>query len=285
MPRKFKLEGLETVEMSVVKRGANNKRVSMSKSLEEEMTFQEMLKKLLATKAEGEDALVASLKEGGATDEEIEIAKAHFRMQHSLKDKFSKEQFEAVARAAGYEVEKEEPAASENPPPAAPPSAVAKSASPEVQAYLKSLEDKAAVEKAAREELQKRVEKQEKDLQLKEFKTTVEKKYDKVPGKGTEEMAKQLQKAYDVSEEFGKELEEQWASIQKAMEESELMTTFGSTIKNAGAGAMEKLQSIAKENKASDETPEQAFAKACKDNPSLYQEYLNENPAQTGRRY
>ena len=64
------LTNLGTKELSLVRRGANNKRFALTKS-EDVMPLEELLKSVLETPAEGEDNLVASLKSAGADEEAI----------------------------------------------------------------------------------------------------------------------------------------------------------------------------------------------------------------------
>lgn len=106
MPVINMLTGVRTDEVSLVRRGANNRRFALTKSEDRDMKFPELLQSVLATKAEGEDELVATLKSADATDEAIEVAVAQYRFQNGFKDKLSPDTFATVAKAAGFEVSK-----------------------------------------------------------------------------------------------------------------------------------------------------------------------------------
>jgi hypothetical protein len=216
----------------------------------------------------------------------------------------SKELFGEVLKAAGFDVEKakaKEPMDDEEDKPfpgAAPPfggdkkKKVSKSHVPadmpaEMQAIFKAQQSemeglrKEAAETAAllQAERSQRI--------RKEYVEKCAEKFSHVPGMTTEEMGVMLQKAYEVSEEFGAQLEKQWTETNEAVRKSVLLRNQGVVATNDGAsGAWSKMQSLAKELVAKTEGLDEGHALdvVMKENPELYQEYLDENPAQSGRR-
>lgn len=278
------LTNLQTAEVSLVRRGANKKRFALTKSEGGEMSFGDVLKNVLETPAEGEDTLVQSLKAAGRDDESIEVARANFRLQNGFRDKLDPEDFGSIAKASGYEV----------PAKAAVPAeeSVKKSHVPaempaELQAVWKAQQEEMELLRKANEEASSQIVAIRKEAQRKELVAKCAAEYAHVPGMSSEQMGEMLQKAYEVGEAFGRQLEANWAQTSEALKKSELLRPAGrSGHADSEASALGKLNSIAKQYVAKDAglTKEKAFALALKKNPGLYEEYLAENPAQTGRR-
>lgn len=306
MPRRItKLTRIQTQEVSLVKRGANNKRFALTKSKESEMSFHELLKSVLETEAEGEGQLVESLKAAKASEEAIQCAIANYRLQNGFRDKLSKEEFAEVAKAAGYamlEKKKEEKEEEEDEeegkkpfPGAAPPfkkkktekSHVPADMPPEMERIFKEQQEELESLRKAYDETRERLEKEEKERVRKEYVAKCANAYSFVPGMTADAMGEMLQKAYDVSEEFGQQLEKQWQQTNEAISKSDLLTTQGLALSNDGRcdGAWAKMQNLAKQEiqKAEGGLSEaQALNQVMKEHPELYAEYLDENPRQTG---
>jgi len=296
------LTNVKTAELSLVRRGANNKRFALTKSKDETMKIAPLLATVLATVAEGEAELVTTLKAAGADEGAVEVAVANFRLQTGFKDQISKDEFAAVAKAAGFEVAKaskaEEDDTAEDPKkpgfmmngkkmapakkshvPADMPEEMRK-AFEEQSATLERLE-KEAKDKDAR------IEKIEKEAVLKEYVAKCATEFSHVPGMSAADMGDMLQKAYEVSEDFGKKLEKQWGDTSVAIKKSSLLNVQGAShATHDGASAWGKVEAIAKEYVEKDATlsMSKALDMAMQKNPELYNEYLNENPAQRGQR-
>lgn len=296
------LTGVKTRELSLVARGANNKRIAFTKSEDRNMKFADLVKTVLDTEAEGEKELIVTLKAASTSDEAIEVAVANFRLQSGFKDKLSKEAFAEVAKAAGFEVEKAKPnpfaeKAGETEDPKKPgffmngkKMPTAKSHTPvEMPAEMKKAFDEQKVELAAikKESAESKAEvvSLRKAAELKGHIAKCEKDFAYVPGLSSDEMGTKLQKAYEVSEDFGKAQEKEWATVSAALQKSTLLQTQGITHSTDGSSATGKAEAIAKEIRKGDPklTKEQAIAKAYEENPELYTEYLADNPAQTAR--
>ncbi len=294
------LTNVQTAELSLVRRGANNKRFALTKA-EDNMKFAELVKTVLNTEAEGESALIKTLKSAGADDEAVEIAVANFRLQSGFSDKLSKEGFAEVAKAAGYELAKakadhdddddddddDKPAflrgkkkkTDKSHVPADMPVEMQK-AFEDQQSTITRLEKEAKANSSQLETLRK-------DTERKEYVAKCVESYSHVPGMSSEEMGVMLQDAYEVSKDFGGKLEKQWEETSKALKESALLKTRGAAhATHDGSSPIGRLKTIAKDYKAKDPSmsEDKAFSKAMQDNPELYEEYLADNPAQTGRR-
>lgn len=291
------LTNVQTAEVSLVRRGANNKRIALTKS-EDDMDFQELLKTVLATEAEGEASLIKTLKAAKADEDTINAAVANFRLQNGFKDKLSKDVFGEVAKAAGFELakakakgegeededdmpfgdKKKKKVAKSHVPADMPPEmkAIFKSQQDEMEALRKENAETAEILKAERAERVR-----------KEYIQKCAADYTHVPGMNAEQMGEMLQKAYEVSEEFGAQLEKTWTDTHEAVKKSTMLANQGVIQTNDGSsGAWSKMQSLAKElvQKTEGLSEAKALDVVMKENPELYQEYLDENPAQVGRR-
>ena len=296
------LAGLSTGEISLVLRGANNKRNALVKSQEDAMKFAEMLKSVLATEAEGEAKFVETLK--GADENTISAAVAHYRMQHGFKDLVSKDMFAEVAKANGYELAKAAKAKAdhedddeENENPFAPKDKKKKKdkttkTAPVVEDLPENVQALFKAQSSQIEALEKSSEKDREDLRKertkrirKEYVHKCEKEYSHVPGMSADEMADMLLKSYAVSKEFGEGVEKQWKQTNEAVAKSNLLVAQGVIATNDGSsGAWAKMNAIAKS--MVDAKPglskSAAITAAIEANPQLYVDYLEENPAQRG---
>ena len=295
------LTGVKTRELSLVRRGANNKRIALTKSEDQHMDFAKLLKSVLATEAEGEKELIVTLKAAGANDEAVEIAVANFRLQAGFRDKLSKEHFSQVAKAAGFEISKaghedKDKAEDEEEDPKKPgffmngkKMPTAKSHTTEIPAEIqKTLDDqKAELQAVKKESAESKAEvaSLRKAGDLKDYISKCAKDFAHVPGMSSEERGAKLQKCYEVSESFGEEQEKEWATVSAALKGSDLLKAQGIASSSDGSSAMGKVEAIAKEirKNAPSLTKEQAMAEAWAENPELYTEYLADNPAQTAR--
>lgn len=296
-----KLTSVQTQEVSLVRRGANNKRFALTKSKEIDMSFHELLKSVLETEAEGEGQLIESLKAANANEDAIQCAIANFRLQNGFRDKLSKEEFAEVAKAAGYEMDKAKTPPDKDkdkakdkgkqPFPGAAPPFKAKSEksdmSPETERIFKEQQTEIEALRKAHEGTLEILEKERKERVRKEYIEKCASNYSFVPGMSAEEMGEMLQEAYETSEDFGERLEKQWKQTNEAVSKSQLLVNQGIVPKNDGqcATAWTKMNELAKQKiqKAEGGLSEaQALDQVMKEHPELYQEYLSENPAQTG---
>ncbi len=285
------LTNVQTGEVSLVRRGANNKRFALTKS-EYAMNINELVKTVLSTEAEGESALVSTMKSAGLDEDSIAVAVANFRLQSGFSDKFSKEAFAEVAKASGYEPAKGKKKKSEGEdededkkPSFMKSSTPADIPEPMRKAYEEQKATIARLQKEA-EENSTKLTALRKEAERKEYVAKCATEYAHVPGMSSEEMGGMLQDAYEVSKDLGEKLEKQWAETSKALKESALLKTAGAVTTHDGSSAWAKMQKMAAEAQKKDPSlgSGQAMTQVIKQHPDLYNEYLSENPAQTGGR-
>lgn len=274
------LGSLYTAELSLVRRGANNRRFAVTKGMD--MEFNEVLQSVLATEAEGEDKLVATLKSSGMDEDGVAAAVAQYRLQHGFKDKVSKDAFAVVAKAAGYEtVKKAEP-------PAPPAGSKPVGMPPEMEAVWKSQQDAIASANERSDKLERQLEAVQKDARRKDYVAKCQREFAHVPGMTAEQMAEMLLQAEAVGKEFAENLEKQWTATAEAVKKSALLRSGGVTgASPSGGSAWGKMEAMAKElvqKSAGELTSAKAMDQVMSSNPDLYQAYLQENPAQLGKR-
>jgi hypothetical protein len=282
---------VNTGELSLVPNGANDKRFAMRK--ENLMKFNETMKSVLETEAEGEADLIAAMEKAGVSEDDQAAAVAQYRMANGFSDVVSKETFALIAKAAGLEVEKAEHPDDDDDEEGKPkkpkkpfPGAAAQFGK-EAEVIRKEFEEKLAKSDERNEKLQKEVADIKRTTLRKELVVECEKDFAHVPGKSFEEMADMLLKAREVGEDFEKDLREQWKATAETVRKSALFETAGVTQRGGGAGSAEvQLDKLAKEHQK-DSSEKITFAKAydevIQDHPELYKQYLNEHPAQTQR--
>jgi hypothetical protein len=279
------LSNWQTREISLVKRGANKKRRFPVYKQETTMDPQmiEVLKSLLDESIEDETKLDQWIEKKKLNDKEAAAVKGAVRLLNGFSDNASiKKALDSMANLFGPE--------KPNPKPEPPKEPAKKSDDPEPnpspepqavpEAVQKALDDakKETVElkKALADETRKR-ERTELVAKCKEL-------YSHVPGLSTDEQADLL---LDAGEEGAKQIEKQWAATEEAIVKSELLRAGGTGGYDASGGdAGRKLEQLARtmvEKSTDGLTYEAAYVKAMDQHPELYQQYMDENPKQTGR--
>ncbi len=94
--------GLNTVEVSLVDRGANRKRFAFFKSEEKMAGMEEMFKVILDTEVANESKFEEIFKQDEMDDETKEAARAALRLLTAFKDKLPEDVVEKLAKAADY---------------------------------------------------------------------------------------------------------------------------------------------------------------------------------------
>ena len=282
-PRTITMLGsLYTAELSLVKRGANARRFAVTKGMD--MDLNEVMQTVLSTEAEGEKALVQTLKSAGLEDDAVQVAVAQYRLQHGFKDKVTKEAFAEVAKAAGYEpAKKPEPVSKSEPQRSTTPAGMP----PEMEAVWKAQQTALTEQKERADKMEAELAEVRKSAQRKDYVAKCEREFSHVPGMNAEQMADMLMQAHAVSKEFGESLEKQWAETAQVVKKSALLGSSGSRGSSDGGNAWDKMQGMVKElvQKSAGEISEaKALDIVMQQNPDLYQEYLGENPAQTAKR-
>lgn len=284
-----KLDSLQTAELSLVRRGANNRRFAVTKGMTN-MDVSEVLQSVLATEAEGEQAVIATLKSAGLEGDALDVAVAHYRLQNGFADKVDAEAFGTVAKAAGYLVEKTAPKPEKKEPEKKASDSVSHKPAgmpEEMEKVWKSQQDEIAALRAENETNRAELESVKKAAQRRDYVAKCEREYAHVPGMSSEEMADMLIQAESVSKSFAESLEKQWRETAEAVKKSALLRSSGSRGSDANGGdAWSRMESMAKERveKSAGKIDMAAAVEAVMaENPSLYEEYLAENPAQRAR--
>lgn len=303
---KTRLFDLEALEVSFVPRGANNRKILLTKSEKGEQ-MEDILKELLESDLENEGAIdekiEKSLPDEIRKDKEA-VAKVQATMKAAVKliqslgkrldDKDKDKLIGQLGNLAGFKkVAKEEPKADPKPP--------AKTADPkdpvkkedemdpkmkaQIETILKASDEK--IEKVQKENEALRVDvKKEQDLRItKEFEDKA-KSYGHLGGK-SKEIGLLLKEA---SENLPKAQYEQMVAIFKS---SDAKISAGNLFSERGAsgggeeaeGSVYAQVEVKKEEimKSNDKlTPEQAEEKVFERYPKLYSQYLDENPKQGG---
>lgn len=272
------LTAVRTREISLVRRGANNKRVALTKG--SEMKFEELVGKVISTEAEGEDKLAETLRKSGKDDQAIEAAVAQYRLAQGFADQIDKESFAEIAKAAGFELT----AKADVEPKPEPKNDPKPDAGPEIpEAVAKRLDDKDA--KIA--ELTKSLDDEKRVRVRKELVGECESEFSHVPGMTADERADALLQAREAGGNLEETIRKQWADVEVAMIDSDLLRASGSPLRHNTGGAENELETIAKgivETSGGKLTEAQAYDQALQQNPALYEKYLAENPRQSGER-
>ncbi len=258
MPETNKLTNVHAHEVSLVRRGANGKRFALTKGL----TMNELIEAVLKTEAEGEADMVAALGEG-VSEEQVELAKANFRLQVGFQDKLPKEAFAEIAKSS-YGIESASEAPNAEPAPEPEPEPIPAEVQKTIDAKDAELVD-----------LRKRTEELEKTALRKSLTETVEKEFKHVAGSSTDEMVDLLMDLTSAGGDLADRVKKTW----KAVDHSALLETKGTVKKNDGTGsAFEQIQKAAAELQKSDSglSEAQAIAQVAKQQPELHRAYKEE---------
>lgn len=306
------LSGLQTVELTLTKRGANNRRYAVTKSHGEFTMEPEVLKALMETPAEGEEAFVATLKSQELTDEKIAAAVASFRVQKGMKDLVDPKLMGEVAKAAGAEVakatdmkegvdSKKPDATSGKPDPRAKAgvgpvkksidlSGLNAETRAQVEAVFKS--HAAMAEKASQvDELHAMVKSLRDEAEKKEYVAKAAREFSHLPMQ-SEELGLMLKSAAGVSEDFAKGFETLLGRMDEVVSKSDAFTTMGAAHTMKSGGAWSKIEQLAEGmvQKSTGDTPltkAQAidFVLKSEEGKRLYAEYMGENPQQRAKTF
>jgi hypothetical protein len=307
------LSGLVTGELTLTKRGANDRRFAITKG--NVPMDAEVLAALVSTPVEGESELIASLKSAGLTDQEkIDAAVAQLRITKGMKDLVSPEAQAAVTKAAGYPGAKasdkktdkaKDKGEGEGDHPPKKPNPFAKSAldlsalddasRAQVEAVMKSHESMA--DRTAELE---RVVKSATDTiaELKDAATTKEfvlkaaKDFSHLPlDEGS--LGLMLKTADGVGGKFADSFTTLLGRMNEMVEKSDLLTTMGNIANQSADSAWGKIQAMAKSmvQKSAESGEQLSNAQAIDivlktdEGKDLYRKYLGDNPRQRGDVY
>ena len=268
MPQITKLSELTTTELTLTKRGANDRVFAVTKG--NIPMNPEIISALVSTPAEGEDLFIETLKsQGKAEGEEFDAAIAAYRVQKGMKDLVDSETMSQVSKSAGYEVAK-----AENPFAKNPKKKPAKGAAEEEDEMskddVKKSVDLSELDEATRASVEA-VFKSNSDLVakseaqadvLKSLTTTVAnlqdqreeqlyvakaaKEFGNIP-MADKDLGLLLKSAHAAGPEFAKQLEGLLGTLDETVSKSALLTTMGAAQQNAGqVDAWGRIEGLAK---------------------------------------
>jgi hypothetical protein len=289
-----KLTNLEAVEVSLVPKGANKKKFLLLKQ-EGGFTMDEIMKACLELELENEQEVEEVLKAKKISPKAMSAVKGALRILSAFKDELPKDVMTTMAGLAGYsyakpakaEKQKKKPEEEEKEKKKLPFKkedgtvdweSVPEEMRPALQMLWKENEENVkkhddAVKKA--DELQKALEIEQQTRIAKEF---LDKGND-FPNIGdAKKVGDILRKSYEVSDEYGKEVEEVLKTANDRIEKS-LFDEIGSNVQpEPGAGAWGKIEELAKGivQKNDSMTMAQAIDLILDQKPELYEEYQKE---------
>ncbi len=305
------LSGLTTAELTLTKRGANNRRFALTKG--GIPMDPEVLKAIMGTPAEGETELLATLKSQGVTDQEkIDAAVASYRVQKGMKDLVDDDTMATVSKTAGYEAkkavtpeegkdDKKPDATSGKVDPKAKkgdgPRPVGKSVDlshldeatrQHVESVFKSHES--MLERTS--QLETVVKSLQDEKQEQHYVAKAAKDYAHLP-LGEQQLGLMLKSANDMNPEFAKGFELLLGRMDEMVEKSAMLTTMGAVTKANEGGGWSKIETMAdgivqkSAESASPITKAQAIDAVLKTETgkALYREYLGDNPQQRAEIY
>lgn len=294
------LKGLNVEEISLVAKPANERRFLLLKQKGGSVVeLDNVLKSLedLEIDLENEEAIEKALKKAKLSDQACKAVKGALKLMSAYKEQMPKDMMTKMAAMAGYgnpEMEYEKPIEQQMKPPKGgkevppyvPPKKVKKDdgtldleAVPEESRELVSMlwkEHETAVQKALTLEKDLKV---ERDIRItKEFID----RGTKFPNIGTPEIIGSiLRKAFDVSDEYGNQVEGILKDTNARIEKSALFTEVGSNATGAAESVWAKIEELAKGIvvKGQGQTMAQAIDRVLAENPQLYEEYVKERSA------
>lgn len=301
MAGKKRLFNLKAREVSFVPRGANKRKLLVTK---EDSTMDEILKELLEFKFENEaelDEKIAKMLPEDVSKEDL--AKAQGTMKAALKllkglgkqlPEGGKDLMKNIQDLLGNKKPEDKKVSKEDPKPNPAPKSktedVAMTPDELKEHVSKQLEDVTNANEVIVKELQDSNKQLAKDL-AHEKDIRVEKEFVGrakalgYHGDKAEEMGKVLKTAKDhMDEKQFEALEKELKSKNDNLKAGNIFGQIGSD-QGGVSKSDDKLDAAAEEIRKADSdlTKEQAIAKALDENPDLYNEYLDEHPAQGGR--
>lgn len=278
------LTDVETKEVSLVKRGANRKVIALSKS---ESDMDNILEAVLGTEAEGEAKVLETFKNAGLSEKGMEAATGLYRLLTAFKDELNGEGVGSVIKAAGFEAPTKKDEGTPTPEPTSKGMDLNKmdpAVRQQVEAIFKS--NKEAIEKA--EKLEKALNDERELRVVKEWTEKAETQFSHIPAKASE-LAVIMKSLHTVDGELAKKVEELLSTVNETVKKSELLVSKGRAHMPSFGGAWDEIVTKAKDIMAkSSEKVTQAKAidmfLATPEGKELYQQYLIENPAQSGVR-
>lgn len=286
------LTNLDAAEVSLVTRGANlKKRFPIFKHQEEDsMTpeTKEIFKAVLETEVDSEPSFVDAIRKAGVSENGIEALKSALRILEAFKDELPQEALAALAAAAGIPTSEAEPEMSaEETPEEETEEEKAKKAQEAAKALAQKEKNMEAISKAQSEidDLKKTL-KAERDVrETEEWTRKAETELSHFPGKSAKDLGIMLKKMHDADPETAKAHFESMKTASEALKTSNILKTAGGIgngfAESSAEARIEQLANgIVEKSADARMTKEKAIALVLKREPKLYEQYLDEHPAQ-----
>lgn len=292
MAGRNKLTNLDTLGVSLVRRGANKKRFALSKSEGTMEGFEEVIKAVLEAEMDDEASVDEVLKQAKLSDRGMKAVKGALRLLNAFKDELPKDIMKMLAGLAGYgDPEPDEKA--EKPDEDKYKEPTMKDSGPDLQALPDDIRNQVeSLWKANQDEIKKREEleailKAERDeREQQEFVAKAAKEFSHLPGT-PETIGTLLKSVKDASPELAGQLEELLKSTEAMVSKSELLTELGQSARgDTGGSAWEQIEKAAEsvvQKSANQVSKSQAISSflCTPEGGQLYNAYLANHPAQT----
>ena len=277
------LTELETLEVSLVKRGANKKRYALTKS---EMDMQDLTAAILATPGETPEQVEKVMKADLSKEAQAVVGDA-LKMLDAVKEEMSRDLLDAIGEALGVGGKKKPPEEAKAEEDEAElveekekeldgekegekveeEKSIEKSADPRIEAMFKeNAELKAQIQKAADE------------ASLKEHIAKAEKELNCVPSATPSDVGTILKRLDDFDKDLSKQVESIFAASHAIAKDSGLVEPVGSSqpgITTTTSGAEGEIEAKAKQRVTkTGEQYEVAYLKVLEANPELYTQVL-----------
>jgi hypothetical protein len=305
------LTELDTIEVSLVTRGANGKTVAFTKAAEQPNTdpqFVEVLKSLVESgEIDGAEAVETIVKDTKLSSKGADALRAALKIVSAFRDEAGMPAAfaQVVKMSCSPTTEKDStPGASDEPDgeddedaevpqnkkrSAKMADAQAASNPPqkaelpaEVRAQVDALQKAHADAQKQISDLQSVLKAERDERVTKEFVTKAEKDFAHVPGKSAQEIGAMLKTLNDIDPKLAATQMELLAAIDATISKSAAFREVGIASSTGADDAYVELQKVAVDLQKSDPalTRAKALVKAQETRPELYQAYLNQNPAQ-----
>lgn len=307
------LTELHTQEVSLVDRGANKKKRFPIFKQENPMTdFNEILKAVLETELDEESDLDSWVQKAQLSEKGVGAVKAALRILAAYKDELPGDTMDTLSQLAGFEKSKPVETKKAKQAKACGPTndeeeeeimdedkskevkkefaGLPEAVRAEVETVLKSRDDELAALRARNEEITKALHTEKDIRELGEWVAKAEKDLSHYPGKSSRELGEMLKKLSDVDPTLAASQFDTMKSASDAMRDSVVLKEAGGSFRDVTGSAWNKIEQLAEGIFEKSEDPkmtqQRAMAKALETpkGRKLYNEYLSENPKQSGDR-
>lgn len=294
-----KLGSFTVDEVSTVDKGANRRGFPIFK--QESQMSDEIMKAVLETKVDEEANIAEFIKKNELDESAAEALTGTLRIVSSFRDKLPKDTLATLAEVAGYDmpVAKGAVIGAEKTPPEKKKDmedkeeeemkksleALPEDVQKQFEAITKAQDDKIAELTAQNEKVEKALKVEQDTRELNVWIGKAKDELDGLPGKTPAELGAIFKKLADVDPDIANEQFEQMKNAAEAIKKGKLFDEMGGRGADTTGSGMDKINKAAKAlmEKSDGMTIEQAKVKVMEDNPELYDAYMDENPAQTGR--